>query len=244
LTLGIKFEPQSLHWTKNQISVHLGILKCNGNKSYHPYVSDCRVHDQSFVKLVVYKMLENTPIPDDSVVIIESDNCSSQFKSGHHFVDMQELANQFQHKVIRVYGIAGHSKSEVDHVGGIAKVAVRDEVARGELFTGAREVFAFLQAKFGHKENPNYVIRNIEVQELEAERKRTARTVYKTISGSSSFHVMIFSPFADHFRASPCLCLCDACQEEYGSCSLFNSYELSTSESSSAKFEHNTGQIN
>lgn len=191
MTLGIKFEPQSLHWAKNQISVHLGILKCNGNKSYHPYVSDCRVHDQSFVKLVVYKMLENTPIPDDSVVIIESDNCSSQFNSGHHFVDMQELANQFQHKVIRVYGIAGHSKSEVDHVGGIAKVAVRDEVARGELFTGAREVFAFLQAKFGHKENPNYVIRNIEVQELEAERKRTARTVYKTISGSSSFHVMI-----------------------------------------------------
>lgn len=40
LTVPVKFEPQSLHWAKEQVTVHSGILKTNGQKSYHPYFSD------------------------------------------------------------------------------------------------------------------------------------------------------------------------------------------------------------
>ena len=79
--LGIKFEPQSLHWVKKQITVQSGIVKCNGEKTYHPYVSDCKTHDQAIVKLVVTEMLDSTYMPDDAVILIESDNCSSQYKS-------------------------------------------------------------------------------------------------------------------------------------------------------------------
>ena len=51
LTIEVKFEPLSLHW------VHSGIVNINVEKSYHPYVSDSRVHDQAFVKLAMIAML-------------------------------------------------------------------------------------------------------------------------------------------------------------------------------------------
>ena len=226
LTLGIKFEPQSLHWVKKQIIVHSGIVKCNGEKTYHPYVSDCKTHDQAFVKLVVTEMLDSTYMPDDAVILIESDNCSSQYKSCHHFVDMQDLADKFKRRVIRVFGIAGHGKGEVDHVGGVAKVAVRQEVAGGEIFTVASEVHDFLNNKFGEKEHPPYHLYQVNTAELETERKASAKIVYKTIPGSSSFHVIIFKPEAKVCKAASRLCLCESCQIDYGSCSLFQEYEL------------------
>ena len=57
LTIEVKFEPLSLHWVKQQITVHSGIVNVNGEKWYHPYVSDSRVHDQAFVKLALIAML-------------------------------------------------------------------------------------------------------------------------------------------------------------------------------------------
>ena len=83
LTLGIKFEPQSLHWVKQQITIHSGIVKCDGEKTYHPYVSDTKNHDQAFVKLAVTEMLENTNMPDQAPIIVETDNCKAQYNSCH-----------------------------------------------------------------------------------------------------------------------------------------------------------------
>ena len=57
LKIPVKFEPQSLHWSHEQITVHSGILKYNGVKSYHPYISDDRKHDQHFVKIAMKEML-------------------------------------------------------------------------------------------------------------------------------------------------------------------------------------------
>ena len=101
------------------------MIKFAGEKSYHPYFSDSRQHDQVFVKLAVDKML-NTIInfPDNTTILIASDNCTSQYKSVQHFADMQQLANRYDTTVIRSYGIAAHGKGEVDHVGGIAKVTI------------------------------------------------------------------------------------------------------------------------
>lgn len=56
---------ESLHWAKEQVSVHSGILKCNGEKSYHPYFSDSRTHDQAFVK--------NADTDESDYIVIESD---------------------------------------------------------------------------------------------------------------------------------------------------------------------------
>ena len=49
LSIPVKYEPQSLHWSHSQVTVHSGILKNSGEKSYHPYQSNDWRHYQVFV---------------------------------------------------------------------------------------------------------------------------------------------------------------------------------------------------
>ena len=113
LTVPVKQEPQSLHWSKDQKTVHSGILKLNSIKQYHPYFPDDLQHDQSFVATVIENMLDGIDV-DGKVLVIISDNCSAQFKSVHNFTDLQNLANKLQVAIIRIYGIPGHGKNEID----------------------------------------------------------------------------------------------------------------------------------
>ena len=45
ISVPVKIEPQSMHWSHQQVTIHSGITKFNGEKSYHPYFSDDRSHD-------------------------------------------------------------------------------------------------------------------------------------------------------------------------------------------------------
>ena len=226
LTIGIKWEPQSCHWCKVQVTIHSGLVIINGVKVYHPYVSNDRVHDQAFVKLVLKEIFSTLDISEGVPVVIDSDNCTKQYKSAQHFDDLQSFANELMCDIIRMYGIAGHGKGEVDHVGGIAKVAVRREIAGGAVFQKSGEITCFLEEKFGKKECPNYHIREIAEDSLDEARDEANRNIYKTVDGSSEFHVCIFSPNKTEFKASPRMCMCEKCIVQYGSCELFMSYEL------------------
>ena len=77
----MKYEPQSLHWSHEQVTVYSGIMKVKGEKSYYPYFSDSLKHDQVFVKKVLEDMLSDIEIPQETTIVIESDNCTSQYKS-------------------------------------------------------------------------------------------------------------------------------------------------------------------
>ena len=128
--------------------------------------------------------------------------------------------------MIRIFGIPEHGKGEVDHVGGIAKTTIRRGVASGIYFEGVNSMVNFLESKFGDKKEPKYVIKEITKDSLETERNNGKYNICNTIDGSSLFHVMVFSPNSQHIKAAPRLCICDDCKLEYGSCSLFNSYQL------------------
>jgi len=143
LAVPVKYEPQSLHWRHQQITVHSGIGKVNGEKSYHPYQSNERTHDQHSVQLAISEMLRDVEINAGEYVIIESDNCASQYKSCAHFHGMQTIADSLNLNIIRVYGIAEHGKGEVDHVGGLAKTSLRRAIAAREFFTNAKYMVEF-----------------------------------------------------------------------------------------------------
>ena len=83
----------------------------------------------------------------------------------------------------------------------------------------------FLDIKFGDKENPKFVVRQIHVEDLADLRAETRLKKYLTIDGSDSFQVMFFKPNSTTFKASPYLCICEECLADYGSCSSFSSYE-------------------
>ena len=136
LSIPIKYEPQSSHWSHSQATVHSGILKNSATKSYHPYLSNDRKHDHVFVHLATEEMLKESEINPDMHMIIESDDCSQQYKSVPHFHHLQELANKYHAKIIQVYSVAGHGKGKVDHISGLAKVVTRHEIGRGSFFSG------------------------------------------------------------------------------------------------------------
>ena len=129
LTIGVKWEPQSHHWCKLQVTVHSALVKYYQEKCDHPYVSDSRLHDQSFVRLSFEEIMDHTDAPETAPIVRESDNCTNQVKSAEHFRDCQQLSNMLMRTIIRLWGIAGHGKGEVDHVGGIAKVAARRAIS-------------------------------------------------------------------------------------------------------------------
>ena len=118
LQVPVKFDPQSLHWCHPQIIVHAGIVKFNEQKTYHPYLSSDKKYDHVFVKVAIEEMLAEEDIKQGTTVIIESDNYTSQYKSRAHFSDMQELADEMELTIIRVFGMTEHGKGEVDHVTG------------------------------------------------------------------------------------------------------------------------------
>ena len=60
------------------------------------------------------------------------------------------------------------SKGEVDHVGGMAKVAVRNEVAAGMVFLNSEDCISFLSEKFSSMNtNKNYAFKEIDERELD-----------------------------------------------------------------------------
>jgi hypothetical protein len=231
LTIDIKWEPQSLHWSKKQVTVHSGIVKSSdGQKTYHPYVSDSREHDQPFVYIAVKNMLLTTEKNSANVILMESDNCSSQYKSSEHFHDLQKISDEEKKTVVRFDGVEGHGKGEVDHVGGIAKVSARDEMTRGTIFENAAHIVSHLINKFGANDNPEYDIKELTVKDLENERDLRRKKVYKTIDGSASWHVLVFNPGQTYFSAAPRMCICEQCTKKYGSCNLFSRYQLDVHE--------------
>ena len=76
----------------------------------------------------------------DSIIVPEggtSDNCTFLHKSVQHFHHLQKLATELKTTIIRIYGIAGHGKNEVDYCEGVVKIKIRSEICRGENFQGA-----------------------------------------------------------------------------------------------------------
>ena len=98
------------------------------------YLSDDLIQDHVFVNLTLDEMLDE--MLDDvnhseSVIIINSNNYAAQYKCAAHFEKMQQIADKYNTKVIRCYGIPGHGKGKVDRVSGLIKVTICWEVGAG-----------------------------------------------------------------------------------------------------------------
>ena len=226
LKVPVKEEPQSLHWHHEQKTVHSAILKTQGEKTYFTHVSDDKIHDSTFMRIAVNDILVDVPIAENDVLGLESDNCCAQYKKAAHFKDCQDFANRLRALLLRIYGISGHGKGEVDHVGGISKVAIRREVAAGKFLSTAEQMVEFLNDKFFERDHPKYSCHEVTSKILDEERASDRLFRHKTIEGSSTFQVLVFKPDSETFKAAPRICICELCNKEYGSCSLFTEYSL------------------
>ena len=227
LKVPVKKEPQGMHWSHIQVTVHSAVLKTSQGKQYHPYLSEDRKHDQQLTKVAIKKVIRH--INDNpEVLLLESDNCKD-YKSLESFKETQDTCNDINIPIIHVYGVPEHGKSEVDHVGGIAKTTLRRAIAGGTVFDPDNlvpDMIEYLRAKFEDNQDPSYEITELTLEETEHERKESRKYLYGTINGTSSFRAVVFTPNSTTIRAAPRVCVCEECLKEYGSCTLFKSYEL------------------
>ena len=105
---------------------------------------------------------------------------------------MQGISNDYQINILQVYGVAGHRKNEVDTVGGVAKIAIRTAILRGETFFNSKECVTYLLDKFYSSENPSYRLKVIELNSLEEECMKARYMKYPTIKDSATFQVILF----------------------------------------------------
>ena len=75
-------------------------------------------------------------------------------------------SNKYKIKIICIYSIAGHEKGEVDHLGGLAKVAFWREIGAGAFFADAEDMVVFLQSNFNEKRDLGYRVKEIDVKQL------------------------------------------------------------------------------
>ena len=64
----------------------------------------------------------------------------------------------------------------------------------------------------------SYIIMYIDCSMLDEERATLNLMQFDTVTGSSSFHGMVFSPGKDSFKASKLIGISDKCKVNYGQC--------------------------
>ena len=124
-------------------------------------------------------MLSSIDVETGITIIITSANCTSQYKSTHNFFDLQRPTDQYECAIICIHGVASHVKNEVDAVGGITKIAIRNAVMQGKSFLNANDCIEFLKEKFEACDSPSYSIKLIDAEKLNEER---AEVRYKRCS--------------------------------------------------------------
>ena len=112
----------------------------------------------------------------------------------------------------------------MDHVGGLAKVAVRHEIGAGPFFSDLEDMVDFLSQKFMEKKDPVYHAKEIDVKQLEVDWADARLKYYRPIKGSNSFQIIVFCPNNTAIRAAEHLCICDQYKNDYGTCDLFTDY--------------------
>lgn len=118
---------------------------------------------------MVDKMLQDVNHAESSI-ITESDKWVAKYKCVAHFVNLQKIADKYNVPVICCYGITGHGKEKVDHLGSLSKVSFQPEVDAGKNLTHSEEMLSFLKTKFNEKPNLLYIFKDISSEELHEER--------------------------------------------------------------------------
>ena len=90
----------------------------------------------------------------------------------------------------------------------------------------AFEMVEYLFQKFGKSESLIYFFKELMQSDLKIESAKSKLKVYETVSGLSSFQVILHEPKTLTTKASSCLCMNDLCKHEFDSCSLFKEYDL------------------
>ena len=129
LALRPKHEVQSAHFSGKQFSLHCAIAE-PFDRRYHFHDTK---HDSIFVDQVLRYLLTGYGISNEDL-LIQSDKASFQYKNKNSFGLLLKLANEFNIRIIRTYGAAGHGKGAIDGMSsfGVKNIFWRDIVTHDQ----------------------------------------------------------------------------------------------------------------
>ena len=149
--------------------------------------------------------------------------------SRHAFASLQKLANEFNVRIIRTYGAAGHGKGTIDEMPsfGVKNVLKRDIVTHDIFFDTSEEIVDYL-----HIKNPQFYYAHIDPEYLSRKRRDYVEHVEPIeIAGCMKQHMFVYTPNSKEIMCKEYLCDCSKClQLNFDSCCcLFQSDEMETS---------------
>ena len=121
-------------------------------------------------------------------VIIQSGNALTQYKNRHAFALLQKLANEFNSRIIRTYGAAGHGKGTINAKSsfGVKNVLRRDIVTQDIFFDKSED---YLNIK-----NPQFHYAHIDIDILAEKRHLyTGGCTPIEIKGCMEQHLTVFN---------------------------------------------------
>lgn len=204
LALRPKHEVQSAHFSNRQYTLHCAIVT-PFEKKYHYHLSDDTKHDAVFVDHVLRDLIAEYSIHDEDLWI-QSDNAPNQYKSKNSFGLLQALADEFNLRIIRTYGAAGHGKGAIDAMSsfGVKNILRKDIVTYDVFFNNADAMVDYLKSK-----NPQYYYEIISAKNVVLERQRKSAQPIE-IPGCMKQHLMIYKPNEPIF-CKEYLCDCTSC---------------------------------
>ena len=105
---------QSAHFSGKQFTLHCSIVD-SVHTRYHFHLSDDATHDPVFVDHVLRDIIIKYDIRNQDLWI-QSDNAPTQYKNKNAFFLLEKLAKEFNLRIIRTYGAAGHGKGVIDEI--------------------------------------------------------------------------------------------------------------------------------
>ena len=143
-TIRSKLEVQSAHFSNKQYTLHCAIAKPFDKQYNH----DDTKHDGTFVHHVLRHIIIHCSISNEDLWV-QSDNASPQYKSKHSFGLLQSLADEFNLRVIRTYGAAGHGKGAIDTMSsfGVKNILRKGIVTHDVFFNNSCDMAEYLASK-------------------------------------------------------------------------------------------------
>ena len=159
--------------------------------------------------------------------MIQSDNAPIQYKSRHAFALLQKLANEFNVRIIRTYGAAGHGKGTIDVMSsfGVKNVLRRNIVTHDIFFDTSEEIVDL------HIKNPQFYYPHIDAEYLSRKRRDYMDYVEPIeIAGCMKQHMFVYNPNSKEIMCKEYLCDCSQClQLNFDNCCCsFQSDEMET----------------
>ena len=174
-----KYEPQSLHFSKQQYSLHGTVraeyLDSQPTHNYLYHLSDEMKHDYAFTASVVDHVLSLEVLPE--ILRFKSDNCSTQYKAKYVFEYWQSLSMKLNGNVIVYYGVSGHGKSLVDTMNGLGvKGPIKKAVLRENFsYHKALDIQEYLIEKFRDDPCKKYFL--VDLAQINDHRSKTSMKI-------------------------------------------------------------------